>query len=300
MAKDLFRHYRMRVEGVELPYVTGGRGRPLFFVPAFHSDLERFGPILEYLARSFQVIAPELPGIANREILGNGKHTAASYAKALSAMVEKMRVRGYILAGVCLGAVIAIRMLQQGVVKPRHVILIEGIYDGDLLHIEPYLMVIVRLLLRLGAEHRLAQRIARGIIYNRHLLTTYYTLKYRRQPDRRETVSHQLDLTLQMNAQAWLELILDMFSLRLSQENLVFSVPTTLVYNHFDNILDSAKTIAGMKRIFPNAEIVRLALTEHAPADRLDASTVRELVAPLRQTLELLMDGRHKKISYED
>ncbi len=88
-----------RVNGVELHYLTAGRGPAVILLHGYTQTSRMWRPIIPLLAAKFTVIAPDLPGIGDSAIPADGldmKNAAIrvhSLAKSLG--VEKARVVGH-------------------------------------------------------------------------------------------------------------------------------------------------------------------------------------------------------------
>jgi pimeloyl-ACP methyl ester carboxylesterase len=87
------------VDGVQLHYMTAGRGPTLILLHGYAETSRMWKPIIPQLAERFTVIAPDLPGIGDSSIPANGLDlkTAAVriHALARSLGVEKARVVGH-------------------------------------------------------------------------------------------------------------------------------------------------------------------------------------------------------------
>src|SRR3990170_3041604 len=139
-----------------------------------------------------------------------------------------------------------------------------------------------------GPHNRLINSIIDSSLHSDKFLTLYFRLLYRHERHIDQVIRHQIKLTSQMNSRAWVELIYDIFSLHLKKENLIFNIPATLIYNIHDDILDTPKSIAGMKKIFPDSHVINVNLTRHAPSGPIDKAFVKRLIKPLLPTLKSL------------
>ena len=282
--RKIVRH-EIQLDGVNWEYFTAGKGKTLLLVPAFHSDINRFKPLVDYLSQNFKVILPHLPGISNNQTLGNYSYTANNYARFLNLFVEKMRLQNYLLAGFCLGGVIIIRMLEQKVKQPEHVLIFEGIYDADFIRLQPMYRFIKQAILKLGPKNKLLNSLVDLILHDERALKLYLKFTYSKEKDINKVIKHQIEITKIMATRAYIEVIFDIFHTHFAQENLKFMVPTSLVYNKYDNLIDIKPTIEGMQRLFPNSEILQVDLTQHSPAGAIDIKFVHEMIRPLEEKL---------------
>ena len=87
------------IDGVQLHYMTAGRGPKLILLHGYAETSRMWKPIIPLLAERFTVIAPDLPGIGNSGIPANGLDMKTSairiHALASSLGVEKARVVGH-------------------------------------------------------------------------------------------------------------------------------------------------------------------------------------------------------------
>lgn len=277
--------YQTKLKGVDWEYFVSGNGRTLLLIPAFHSDVTRFKTLIAYLSQHFQVVLPHLPGISNANNLGKYRFSAANYAYFLNLLVKQLKLKSYLLAGFCYGATIGIRMLEQKVNPPDHFLIFEGIYDADFITLKKRYQVVKKLALRLGSRSKLLSSIVNLILHNESALKLYLYLNYRHEKDLNKVIKHQVKITKIMSTQAYIEVAFDIFNTHLSQEKLRFKIPTTLIYNRFDNLIDVKPTIKGMRAIFPNSEVLTVDLTQHSPAGNIDIKFVQELIKPLEEKL---------------
>ena len=276
------------ISQIRFSYYRLGQGRTLFLIPAFHSDVNRFSSLLDILARYFTVYIPELPGISTISPLGHYQHTAKNYALLLNKMIAKLGIEDYILSGFCLGAVIAVRLLQITEKPPSHLMFFEAIYDADYILFNTIDTLAIQTIKTFGPHNRLINSIIDSSLHSDKFLTLYFRLLYRHERHIDQVIPHQIKLTSQMNSRAWVELIYDIFSLHLKKENLIFNIPATLIYNIHDDILDTPKTIAGMKKTFPHSHVFNVNLTQHAPSGPIDKAFVTRLISPLLPILKSL------------
>jgi pimeloyl-ACP methyl ester carboxylesterase len=87
------------IDGVQLHYMTAGRGPTLILLHGYAETSRMWKPIIPVLAERFTVIAPDLPGIGDSGIPANGLDMKTSairiHALARSLGVEKARVVGH-------------------------------------------------------------------------------------------------------------------------------------------------------------------------------------------------------------
>ena len=279
--------FEIEIDGIPLPYYKTGRGRPLFLIIGFHSTIDRFLPLIEYLSDYFTIYVPEMPGSSTPNPLPM-EHTVKNYAKLYQSLIQQIKLKDYVLCGFSLGTIIAIRMLQLDSIQPFHLLLFVGIYDADYFKIPKKFSWAIEIIKRFDTSNPVIYGIADFLLHNKKFLDFFFRSVYKKESHLDKVTSHQTALTINMNSRTWLELVKDVFSLHLSQENLQFDIPTTLVNSAIDDILDSRKTAQGLSRIFPKAKVFNINLVRHSPKGPIDIKFVSKLITPMLPHLRLL------------
>jgi pimeloyl-ACP methyl ester carboxylesterase len=87
------------IDGVKLHYLTAGHGTSLILLRGYAETSRMWKPIIPLLAERFTVIAPDLPGIGDSDIPGDGLDTKGAAIRihdlAKSLGVEKAEVVGH-------------------------------------------------------------------------------------------------------------------------------------------------------------------------------------------------------------
>lgn len=283
-----FAYYHVEISGVTWDYCKAGRGEPLVLIPAFHSTIERFAPLINYLRKRYTVYVPQLPGIGTHRPLSNERHTAAAYARHLVEFITKLKLKGVILCGFSFSSVIIIRMLAYASIRPKSVILCASFSDGAAIRLEPVARVLVRFIRWLyrkspSCAYRLAERLLGNRMFLSGLFFVWYGLKGAR--NLRSIISHQIALTIAMHPHAWVECIDDIFSTALSSQTWRFRVPALLVFPKHDNIIDTTATRRTLTRLFPTHRVITVQFTKHAPWEPMDKQFVRTLLDPVLSSL---------------
>src|SRR6202030_4125787 len=88
-----------RIDGFKLHYSTAGHGAPLILLHGYAETSLMWKPIMPALAERFTVIAPDLPGIGDSAIPGDGLDMKTSavriHALACSLGIQKAEVVGH-------------------------------------------------------------------------------------------------------------------------------------------------------------------------------------------------------------
>lgn len=272
-----------------------GRGRPLFLVPAFHSDFGRFKNLMDLLGEYFTVYHPELPGIGTSQSLSS-KHTCQTYAVYLKRMLGKLNLKNYILGGMCLGAVIALRMIQDKEIKPDALLFGEAVTNGNYFRVRKVLKPLLNLIIKNGSRNKIVNKLADFGLHNKIFLNLVFRLAFINEKNLDEVVRHQIELTDQMNTVAWLDMVEDLCKLSLSKENLSFNIPAIVAFNRTDNFIDSQKTIKELAEILPRLKVVLYDMLRHAPPGPISKSYASQLIRPLLPDLKILSANRQPEI----
>jgi hypothetical protein len=80
------------IDGVKLHYLTAGRGPAVVLLHGFAETSRMWRPIMPILAKKFTVIAPDLPGIGDSAIPGDGIDMISS-AERIHALVRSLGIK---------------------------------------------------------------------------------------------------------------------------------------------------------------------------------------------------------------
>jgi pimeloyl-ACP methyl ester carboxylesterase len=111
-AVEAMEEYRVDAAGTSIRYLTLGAGRPLVLCHGFLSSAEEFGGRFRALASQRRLIIPDLPGNGDSPPLPR-RHTVAAMAAAVAAMLTRLGVDEFDVAGLCLGASVACALVDR-------------------------------------------------------------------------------------------------------------------------------------------------------------------------------------------
>ena len=118
-----------KVDGAELHYMTAGQGPAVILLHGYAETSRMWRPIIPALAKHFQVIAPDLPGIGDSSIPADGldmKRAAVRiHALARSLGVEKARVVGHDI-----GLMVAYAYAAQFPAETEKLVLMDAFLPG--------------------------------------------------------------------------------------------------------------------------------------------------------------------------
>jgi pimeloyl-ACP methyl ester carboxylesterase len=119
----------VKVEGVEMHYLTGGQGPAVLLLHGYAETSRMWRPIIPILAKNFRVIAPDLPGIGDSGIPADGLDMKSAairiHALARSLGVEEARVAGHDI-----GLMVAYAYAAQFPAETEKLVLMDAFLPG--------------------------------------------------------------------------------------------------------------------------------------------------------------------------
>ena len=104
-------------EGRRIRYLIGGEGPPMLLCHGFLGSAENFETWFDELLPRRTLVIPDLPGFGDSTPL-RGRHTSAALSRALQPLIDELDLQRFDLAGLCLGAGVALETLAR---NPRRV-----------------------------------------------------------------------------------------------------------------------------------------------------------------------------------
>ena len=89
------------------PYLHGGRGMPVVLLHGFGADKDRFGSLVPFLRRSFQVIIPDLPGFGDHAPNWSLCYDIDAQVERFEAFIQSIGLGRFHLMGLSLGGYLA-------------------------------------------------------------------------------------------------------------------------------------------------------------------------------------------------
>jgi pimeloyl-ACP methyl ester carboxylesterase len=99
--------------GGPVRYLMGGDGPPLVLCHGFLGSAENFETWFDELARIRTLVIPDLPGCGASAPLNSARHTTGRLAGAVDAVCRDAQLEKFDVGGLCLGASVAMRLLQR-------------------------------------------------------------------------------------------------------------------------------------------------------------------------------------------
>ncbi|WDD98548.1 alpha/beta fold hydrolase [Thalassomonas actiniarum] len=99
--------HKVQVGELEIEYLRGGQGPKLLLLHGFGADKDNWNRLAHHLTKSFDVIAPDLPGFGNSSKDASLDYDALPQAKRLKQFTDALGISTFHLAGNSMGGYIA-------------------------------------------------------------------------------------------------------------------------------------------------------------------------------------------------
>ena len=126
---------RVAVRGVDYYYEVHGQGEPLLLLHGGLGSIDMFGPVLEHLAKTRQVIGVDLHG-HGRTTLGDRKISIPDIGDDLASLLDQIGYGQVDALGYSFGAGAAFRLAVQHPEKVRRLALVSACFADDGFHPE--------------------------------------------------------------------------------------------------------------------------------------------------------------------
>jgi pimeloyl-ACP methyl ester carboxylesterase len=112
-----------RHDGGSVRYLIGGAGPPLVLCHGFLGSAENFETWFDELSLIRTLVVPDLPGCGESAPLRGVRHTTGRLAAAVDAVCVDAGVERFDIGGLCLGASVAMAVLQRRPEAVDHLVL---------------------------------------------------------------------------------------------------------------------------------------------------------------------------------
>ena len=117
------------VDGVKLHYLTAGHGTPLILLHGYAETSLMWRPIIPVLAERFTVIAPDLPGIGDSDIPGDGLDMKSA-AVRIHGLAQSLGVQKAEVVGHDIGLMVAYAYAAQFPAEVTKLVLMDAFLPG--------------------------------------------------------------------------------------------------------------------------------------------------------------------------
>ena len=252
---------------VKIHYIIEGEGPPLLFLHGHRSDSLRFKGIIDKLAERFQVFAADLPGFGKSSKLPVW-HNLYNYQKYLLSFVEKIGLSNFVLVGGSMGGSLAILLSQKIPEKIKKVILFGAVYDGNCFKLRRITKLLAILLLAIFPRNNYLVFLVDRIIRNDFLFKRFLSQHFPKEERKKEIVDFEVKQWRTASIKIWAQTLFSLLTFRLKEKKKI-SVPTLLIFGVKDQYINLEKNIRGLKKIFPNSEVVIIKGISHVPKGKL-------------------------------
>lgn len=118
-----------QVEGVQLHYMTAGKGPTLVLIHGYAETSLMWKPIIPLLAKRFTVIAPDLPGIGDSDIPASGLDMKSA-AMTIHALVRSLGVEKAEVVGHDIGLMVAYAYAAQFPAEVTKLVVMDAFLPG--------------------------------------------------------------------------------------------------------------------------------------------------------------------------
>ena len=120
---------RVEINGVKLHYLTAGQGTPLLLLHGYAETSVMWKPIIPLLAERFTVIAPDLPGIGESDIPGDGLDMKSA-AIRMHDLAKSLGVQQAEVVGHDIGLMVAYAYAAQFPAEVTKLVLMDAFLPG--------------------------------------------------------------------------------------------------------------------------------------------------------------------------
>jgi len=100
-----------KIDNMNLSYNVLGKGKTIILLHGYLESKEIWGDFAEDLAKSFQVIVPDLPGHGN-SVLSDGSLSVEKMAESVKSILDKENIDKCVLVGHSMGGYVALAFLD--------------------------------------------------------------------------------------------------------------------------------------------------------------------------------------------
>ena len=120
---------RASVDGARLHYLTAGRGEPVILLHGYTQTSRMWRPIMPLLAERFMIIAPDLPGIGDSDIV-RGDIDMSSAATRVHALARSLGVTKARVVGHDIGLMVAYAYAAQFPADVEKLVVMDAFLPG--------------------------------------------------------------------------------------------------------------------------------------------------------------------------
>jgi pimeloyl-ACP methyl ester carboxylesterase len=119
-----------KVDGVELHYLTAGRGPAVILLHGYTQTSRMWRPIIPLLAEKFTVIAPDLPGIGDSSVPADNQIGMITAAKQIHDLVRSLKIHKARVVGHDIGLMVAYAYAAQFPNETEKLVVMDAFLPG--------------------------------------------------------------------------------------------------------------------------------------------------------------------------
>ncbi len=115
---------RVRVEGLDIPYLEGGRGEPVVLLHGYGDNKDSFVETARALVRRHRVVLPDLPGFGAASKPMTLSYSVCNLARVFTAFLDRLEIETLHVGGNSLGGSIAAKLAIEHGARVRSLALL--------------------------------------------------------------------------------------------------------------------------------------------------------------------------------
>jgi len=119
------------ISNIEISYKDEGVGPLIFCFPPFPMSSSAFLPFIESIKDTHRVIAIDLPGFGGYSKFKCKNISLNKLIKSITLFIQSFKIKDYFFLGYSYGGMIALKLMEDGQLKPKKAVLVSTFYDGS-------------------------------------------------------------------------------------------------------------------------------------------------------------------------
>ena len=249
------------VDGLKSHYILLGsrKNPPLLLVHSFHNNAQTTLPIGFAMEKKFHVILPDLPGFGLSDPFPRHRFSIETAADFLVKFLSALKLKKCYLMGISMGGAIVSMMAALTPDRFSGIILFHPLFSGE--HISFPRKKTVMKLLRLSQFRFTSYAVE--YMFSKQVIAKILIRKLNR-PMTEKYLAWRLQNLFTCTPKTYLDALYSILSYTPDITS-TLNIPTTLIINPHDNLIDPIKTQRGYQSIFPRLSLHQTAFESHNP-----------------------------------
>jgi pimeloyl-ACP methyl ester carboxylesterase len=274
----------LRVGQHPIYHYSVGEGTPVVLLHGVRADVLRIETVVQVLATRFKVYAPDLPGFGKSPPLP-GYHSLVRYAEIIKEYIDHLKLKDFYFVGISMGGIIAIHTLKSNDLSVKKAVLFGTPCHHSVYLLPPYKISLLKLFFKTLYYSKVGLWGLQKLIDSDSIMIP---LVRRGQPPQYRgltTVKYELQQWRVMSIKIWIETILQILNVNLTQKSPTIKTPTVVIYSAQDNYINNSENHKYLTTIFKNLEVVEMPLDRHVPPGRMSFKQAKALCQPIIEQL---------------